>query len=82
MPIKRMTLTQTDKSLIWSSSPFPNLGRSTYEYIKLVSDKPGPVIRFLLGVRSVYAQPINCQVTELTCPGIGRTQSELTLNKW
>ena len=35
----------------------------------------------LLGVSSVYAQPITCQVTEVTCPVIGRAQPELTPSK-
>ena len=35
----------------------------------------------LLGVSSDYAQPITGQVTEVTCPVIGRAQSELILSK-
>ena len=43
--------------------------------------KPGPVLCLLLRVSSDCAQPITGQVTEVTCPVIGRTQPELTLNK-
>ena len=39
---------------------------------------PGPVFCLLLGVSSDYAQPITGQVTEVTCPVIGRAQPELT----
>ena len=42
---------------------------------------PGPVFCLLLGVSSNYAQPITGQVTEVTCPVIGRAQAELTLSK-
>ena len=42
---------------------------------------PGPVFWLLLGVSSDYAQPITGQVTEVTCPVIGRAQSELTPSK-
>ena len=38
----------------------------------------GPVFCVLLGVSSDYAQPITGQVTEVTCPVIGRAQPELT----
>ena len=41
----------------------------------------GPVFCFLLRVSSDYAQPITGQVTEVTCPVIGRAQPELTLSK-
>ena len=41
----------------------------------------GPVFCLLLGVSSDYAQPITGQVTEVTCPVIGRAQHELTLSK-
>ena len=43
--------------------------------------KPGPVFSLLLEVSSDYAQPITGQVTEVTCPVIGRAQSELTPSK-
>ena len=43
--------------------------------------RPGPVFCLLLGVSSGYAQPITGQVTEVTCPVIGRAQPELTPNK-
>ena len=42
---------------------------------------PGPIFCLLLGVSSDYAQPITAQVTEVTCPVIGRTQPELTPSK-
>ena len=41
----------------------------------------GLVFCLLLGVSSDYAQPITGQVTEVTCPVIGRAQPELTLSK-
>ena len=40
--------------------------------------RSGPVFCLLLGVSSVYAQPITGQLTEVTCPEIGRAQPELT----
>ena len=43
--------------------------------------RSGPVFCLLLGVSSDYAQPITGQVTEVTCPVIGRAQPELTPNK-
>ena len=42
---------------------------------------PGPVFCLLLRVSSDYAQPITGQVTEVTCPVIGRAQPELTPSK-
>ena len=42
---------------------------------------PGPIFCLLLGVSSDYAQPITGQVTEVTCPVIGRAQPELTPSK-
>ena len=39
---------------------------------------PGHVFCLLFGVSSDYAQPITGQVTEVTCPVIGRAQPELT----
>ena len=42
---------------------------------------PGPVFCLLLGVGSDYAQSITGQVTEVTCPVIGRAQPELSLRK-
>ena len=42
---------------------------------------PGPVFCLLLVVSSDYAQPITGQVTEVTCPVIGRAQPELTPSK-
>ena len=44
-------------------------------------ERSGPVFCLLLGVSSDYAQPITGQVTEVTCPVIGRAQPELTLSK-
>ena len=41
----------------------------------------GPVFCLLLGVSPDYAQPITGQVTELTCPMIGRAQSEVIPSK-
>ena len=43
--------------------------------------RPGPVFCLQLGVSSDYAQPITGQVTEVTCPVIGRAQPELTTSK-
>ena len=43
--------------------------------------EPGPIFCLLLGVSSDYAQPITSQVTEVTCPVIGRAQPELTPSK-
>ena len=42
---------------------------------------PGLVFCLLLEVSSDYAQPITGQVTEVTCPVIGRPQPELTSSK-
>ena len=41
----------------------------------------GPVFCLLLGVSSDCAQPITGQVTEVTCPVIGRAQPELIPSK-
>ena len=38
----------------------------------------GPIFCLLLSLSSDYAQPITGQVTEVTCPVIGRAQPELT----
>ena len=43
--------------------------------------RSGPVFCLLLGVSSDYAQPITGQVTEVTCPVIGRAQTEPTPSK-
>ena len=40
-----------------------------------------PVFCLLLWVSSDYAKPITGQVTEVTCPVIGRAEPELTLSK-
>ena len=45
------------------------------------SEHSGPIFCLLLGVSSDYAQPITGQVTEVTCPVIGRAQPELTKSK-
>ena len=42
---------------------------------------PGPDFCLLLRVSSDCAQPITGQVTEVTCPAIGRAQPELTPSK-
>ena len=47
----------------------------------MLSEWPGPVFCLLLRVSSDYAQPITGQVTEVTCPVIGRAQPELNLSK-
>ena len=49
--------------------------------MKHVVTWPGPVFCLLLGVSSDYAQPITGQVTEVTCPVIGRAQPKLTMSK-
>ena len=41
----------------------------------------GPVFCLLLGVSSDYTQPITGQVTDVTCPVIGRAQPELAPSK-
>ena len=38
----------------------------------------GSIVCLLLGVSSDYAQPITGQLTEVTCPMIGRAQAKLT----
>ena len=43
--------------------------------------RPGPIFCVLLRVSSDYARPITGQVTEVTCPVIGRAQPELTPSK-
>ena len=44
----------------------------------LTHHRSGAVFCLLLQVSSDYARPITGQVTEVTCPVIGRTQPELT----
>ena len=44
-------------------------------------ERPEPVFFFLLEVSSNYARSITGQVTEVTCPAIGRAQPELTPSK-
>ena len=41
----------------------------------------GPIFFLFFRVSSDYAQPITGQVTEVTCPVIGRAQHELTPSK-
>ena len=43
--------------------------------------QPGPICHLLLRVSSDYAQLITGQVTEVTCPVIGRAQPQLTRSK-
>ena len=50
-------------------------------YICYPFASPGPVFCLLLRVSSDYAQPITGQVTEVTCPVIGRAQPELAPSK-
>ena len=50
-------------------------------FIGLVITYPGSVFCLLLSASSDYAQPITGQVTEVTCPVIGRGQPELTPSK-
>ena len=47
----------------------------------MIPIRSGPVFCLLLGVSSHYAKPITGQVTEVTCPVIGRAQPELTPGK-
>ena len=49
--------------------------------ISSVAISTGPVFCILLGVSSDCAQPITGQVTEVTCPVIGRAQPELIPTK-
>ena len=49
--------------------------------LSLIAETKGPVFCLLLGISSDYAQPITGQVTEVTCPVIGRAQPELTPSK-
>ena len=44
----------------------------------MLGARPWPVFCLLLGVSSDYAQPITGQVTEVTCPLLRRSQTELT----
>ena len=48
---------------------------------KLFFQDSGPIFCLLFGVGSDYAQPITGQVTEVTCPVIGRALPELTPSK-
>ena len=49
--------------------------------MQMIMIRSGPVFCLLLGVSSNYAQPITGQVTEVTCPVIGRAQPELSPRK-
>ena len=57
--------------------------KSTSDGLVPSDNKPWTITIFclLLGVSSDYAQPITGQVTEVTCPVIGRAQPELTPSK-
>ena len=58
--------------------------RAYYDVIVMMStcvSEPGSVFYLLLRVRSDYAHPITGQVTEITCPVIGRAYPELTRSK-
>ena len=57
------------------------INKNTLETCKNPRPTSGPVFCLLLGVSSDYAQPITVQVTEVTCPVIGRAQPELTSSK-
>ena len=52
-----------------------------HHWVSITCLTSGPVFCLLLGVSSDYAQPITGQVTEVTCPVIGRAQPELTPSK-
>ena len=52
--------------------------RATVSLKLVLLQTPRPVFCLLLRVSSDYAQPITDQVTEVTCPVIGRAQPELT----
>ena len=61
---------------------FQNLSFCWIVFIHVLTTScSGPVFCLLLGVSSDYAQPITGQVTEVTCPVIGRAQPELTPSK-
>ena len=49
--------------------------------LNLWRNEPGPAFRLLLGISSDYVQPITGQVTDVTCPVIGRAQPELSPSK-
>ena len=49
--------------------------------LSLNLNRSGSVFCLLLIVSSDYAQPITAQVTEVTCPVIGRAQPEFTPSK-
>ena len=59
---------------------FPNI-LSVKSALIWVNIGSGPIFCLLLGVSSDCAQPITGQVTEVTCPVIGRAQPELTPSK-
>ena len=71
-------------TLLWYLPKFPNHFQPCHLQLDLsVSDmcNPGSVFCLLLGISSDYPQPITGQVTEVTCPVIGRAQPELTPSK-
>ena len=59
----------------------PTVANRSYIIEGIVWLWSGPVFCLLLGLSSDYAQPITGQVTEVTCPVIGRAQPELTPSK-
>ena len=63
------------------SAPSRYLNNCWLIIIEVMCHLPEPVFCLLLGVSSDYAQSVTGQVTEVTCPVIGRAQPELTPNK-
>ena len=47
-------------------------------HFNIMQHSSGPIFCLVLGVSSDYAQPISGQVTEGTCPVIGRAETEFT----
>ena len=66
---------------LWKQDPywFPVSMKLTISW--LMTTRAEPIFCLLLRVSSDYAQPITGQVTEVTCPVIGRAQPELTPSK-
>ena len=62
-------------------STFPCMFVQCLDMADILAPWPGPVFCLLLGVSSDYVQPITGQVTEVTCPVIGRAQPELSPSK-
>ena len=61
--------------------PLGSCLKRTIWYLIQSRSRSRPAFCLLLGVSSDYAQPITDQVTEVTCPVIGRAQPELTPSK-